>query len=320
MSTSTRSPSVTVVLPTHDRPRLLAEAIASVRAQTWENWDLIVVDDASDPPASIPDDPRCALIRNVRSRGGAEAKNAGAFQARGDVLAFLDDDDLYAPSYLQRAVAALAEDPELDVVFMGVSWFGERSEAGQRAYEQAMGALLSTLHPFSSPRGGVLAFEPAELFRGLLRTVPMAFQRPVVRRSSFERIGPYQADILLWDCDWAIRAALQARCGLVTDGLYMQRASGQGFSSKSDRQREHLRSNALMKQRLLEGKLEAEGQAAVRDALVELWFGAAWSSSQGGDQARALEYLWNSARIRLELGQLRLLARILARAIGLVRG
>ena len=87
MSTSTRSPSVTVVLPTHDRPRLLAEAIASVRAQTWENWDLIVVDDASDPPASIPDDPRCALIRNVRSRGGAEAKNAGAFQARGDVLA-----------------------------------------------------------------------------------------------------------------------------------------------------------------------------------------------------------------------------------------
>lgn len=148
----------------------------------------------------------------------------------------------------------------------------------------------------------------------------MAFQRPVVRRSSFERIGPYQADILLWDCDWAIRAALQARCALVTDGLYMQRASGQGFSSKSDRQREHLRSNALMKQRLLEGKLGAEGRAAVRDALVELWFGAAWSSSQGGDQPRALEYLWNSARIRLELGQLRLLARILARAIGLVRG
>lgn len=75
-----------------------------------------------------------------------------------------------------------------------------------------------------------------------------------------------------------------------------------------------------MKQRLLEGNLKADDRAAVRDALVELWFGAAWSSSQGGDQLRALEYLWNSARIRLEFGQLRLLVRILARAIGLVRG
>lgn len=319
MSALTRSPSVTVVLPTHDRPGLLAEAIASVRAQTYENWDLIVVDDASDPPASITDDPRCAIMRNVRSVGGAEAKNAGAFLARGDLVAFLDDDDLYAPSYLERAVAILSENPELDVVFMGVSWFGERGEAGQSAYEQAMGALMSAIRPCPTP-GGALAFEPAELFRGLLRTVPMAFQRPVVRRSSFERIGSYQADILLWDCDWAIRAALHAKCALVTDGLYMQRASGQGFSSKSDRQREHLLSNALMKQRLVEGRLDARERGAVRDAVVELWFGAAWSSSQGGDQRRAFEYLWNSAKIRPEFRQVRLLARILARAIGLVRG
>lgn len=267
MNAPSRSPSITVVLPTHDRPRLLAEAIASFRAQTYGNWDLIVVDDASEPPALAPDDPRCAVIRNARSCGGAEAKNAGAFLARGDLVAFLDDDDLYAPSYLERAVAVLVKNPELDVVFMGVSWFGERGEAGQRSYEQAMAALISSIRPLSA-LGGAVAFEPEELFRGLLRTVPMAFQRPVVRRAAFERIGPYQEDILLWDCDWAIRAALQAKCALVTDGLYMQRASGQGFSSKSDRRREHLLSNALMKQRLLEGKLDARERGAVRDALV----------------------------------------------------
>lgn len=309
MRTSSSSPRISVVLPTHDRPDLLAEAIESVRAQTHGNWQLIVVDDASTPPAAVPDDARIEIIRNASSCGGAQSKNIGARHATGDLLAFLDDDDLYAPTYLERASAALSENSEIDVVFMGVSWFGERGEAGQRAYEKAMESLIANLSPFTT-RGDVVVFDREKLFNGLLRTVPMAFQRPVLRRSMFERVGSYQPDILLWDCDWAIRAALQAKCALISDGLYLQRAAGQGFSSQHDRRTEHLRSNVLMKKRLLQTPLSAAQHSATKEALKDLWFGAAWSSYRDGKLAIALEYLWNSARINPTPAHLKLLIRI----------
>lgn len=197
---------------------------------------------------------------------------------------------------------------------MGVSWFGERGEAGQRAYDLAMQSLLAKQHP-SPVRCGAIAFDRKRLFEGLLRTVPMAFQRPVVRRSSFERIGLYQADILLWDCDWAIRAAMLSNCALIADGLYLQRAQGQGYSSQHDRRAEHLRSNVLMKERLLRSQLAPGQKHEVRAALAELWFGSAWSSYQSDDQVLALRHLWNSAKIRPRLSHLKLLARVFARLL-----
>lgn len=311
MSEPLNSPRISVVLPTHNRPELLAEAVASISAQAYDDWELIVVDDASSPPAHLPEGIRARVIRSESSRGGAESKNRGASMATGDLLAFLDDDDLYAPTYLERAVAVLSENPDLDLVFMGVSWFGERGAAGQRAYDDAMQNLLARLKPYSC-RSGALIFDRARLFAGLLRAVPMAFQRPVVRRTSFERIGPYQPDILLWDCDWAIRAALHGNCALVTDGLYLQRAAGQGFSSQHDRRAEHLRSNVLMKERLLQSHLAPWQRQEVCAALAELWFGAAWSSCQNDDQDAALRHLWNSAKIRPRAAHLKLLARIVA--------
>lgn len=311
MNTTQKLPRITVILPTHNRPVLLAEAIASVRSQTYEGWDLIVVDDASEPPAIVPEDSRIELIRNECSCGGAESKNVGVRRATGELIAFLDDDDLYAPTYLERAVAALAKSPAVDGVFMGVSWFGERAEAGQGAYEYAMRALMKSLS--SSPeQDGVITFERAGLFRGLLRTVPMAFQRPVFRRASFERVGFYQSDILLWDCDWAIRAALDCNCALVVDGLYMQRAEGQGYSSNRDRRGEHLSSNALMKERLLERDLTDTQRTATRNAIADLWFDAAWSSARSGARGLALKYLKHSATASPRFAQLRLFVRVLA--------
>ena len=109
-------PSVSVIIPTRDRPDLLRRAVASVRAQTLSPTEVIVVDDDGGVAAAPPlADPAVQVVGNDRARGASGARNCGAASARGSVLAFLDDDDAWAPTYLATAVAKLAAE-RLDVV------------------------------------------------------------------------------------------------------------------------------------------------------------------------------------------------------------
>jgi glycosyltransferase involved in cell wall biosynthesis len=97
----TKGPLTSVVIPTHNRAALLARAIRSVQAQTYDNLEIIVVDDLStDNTRDIVQgfgDPRIRYIRHETNRGGSAARNTGIRAARGDVIAFLDDDDEWDP-------------------------------------------------------------------------------------------------------------------------------------------------------------------------------------------------------------------------------
>ncbi len=105
MAGTVDEPTVTVVLPTRDRPEGLRAAIDSALAQTYGPLEIIVVDDGSLPPAQVG--PEARLVRLDRPAGPGAARNRGAAEAKGDVLAFLDDDDRWRPDYLNRQVAAL---------------------------------------------------------------------------------------------------------------------------------------------------------------------------------------------------------------------
>lgn len=99
-------PLFSIVMPTHNRPEYLAEAVASIVAQSFEDWELIVVDDAGLIPAEVPNDPRIQLMRHEASRGPAAARNTGLDIARGKYVAFLDDDDAWTTRRLANALAA----------------------------------------------------------------------------------------------------------------------------------------------------------------------------------------------------------------------
>jgi glycosyltransferase involved in cell wall biosynthesis len=120
MTSSTR-PLVSVVLPAHNRERVLADAIGSVRQQTMSDWELIVVDDASDDgTAAIAEefareDARIQVRRHPINRGAQAARNTGIRVARGDWISFLDSDDEYFPYSLEDRIAAAAE-TKMDVV------------------------------------------------------------------------------------------------------------------------------------------------------------------------------------------------------------
>lgn len=97
---------VSIVLPTKDRPRELARAVRTVLAQTHEDWELLVVDDASEPAAAIGvNDPRIHVHRHDTPRGVSAARNMALASARGEWVALLDDDDLWAPEKLERQLA-----------------------------------------------------------------------------------------------------------------------------------------------------------------------------------------------------------------------
>ena len=95
-------PHVSIILPTFNRPALLQRSLASVLAQRGVEIEAIVVDDGSEPPASIDGSTGAVLIR-TGNRGASAARNAGLARARGEHVMFLDSDDWLEPD----AAAAL---------------------------------------------------------------------------------------------------------------------------------------------------------------------------------------------------------------------
>jgi glycosyltransferase involved in cell wall biosynthesis len=249
-------PAVSVILPTHNRPHLLGEALASLIAQKERRWEAIIVDDASDIPVDISPysdrlDGRARVVRHTYRQGGAAAKNTGIAHATAPLVAFLDDDDVYADDYLSRAIDVLGRHRELDLLHMGVSWFGARRESSEQAYEAAMKIVLAEAH--GTPLEADVIKFGRDLIAALLKTIPMAFQRPVVRARALREIGPYEALCFAWDCDWALRAALHGNTALLDVGLYRQRVDGQQYSSHPSRERDRLLSVIESKDRLYLG-------------------------------------------------------------------
>ena len=109
--------AISVVIPAHNAARFLAEAVASVRAQTLPATEIIVVDDGStDGTAPLAEQLGVKVLTQKQAGAGA-ARNCGAEAATGEWLAFLDADDLWVPEKLAGQLAALRTQPGTDVVF-----------------------------------------------------------------------------------------------------------------------------------------------------------------------------------------------------------
>ncbi|HVM26215.1 MAG TPA: glycosyltransferase family 2 protein, partial [Mycobacteriales bacterium] len=98
----------TIIIPTHDRPALVLDAVESALAQTAGDVEVLVVDDASATPVVLPAHPRLRLVRLPANRGGAAARNVGLREASGRWVTYLDDDDVLLPDHLRVALEALA--------------------------------------------------------------------------------------------------------------------------------------------------------------------------------------------------------------------
>lgn len=241
--TDSTAPRVSVVVPTHNRPDLLREALASIAAQTCTDWEVVVVDDGSTPPidASALEavvGGRLRLVRHDQPRGVAAARNSGFAAARGELIAQLDDDDRLAPEALSAATQVLRD---ADVAFIGVAAFGDEAEDVNRRQRSATRRTLRLANTHAGDEDCVVTFDD-RLFAALLLGVPAAFQHPVFRRAVLDAVSPMANDH--WpESAWAVEAAARGlRCVLLDRPLYQWRRDGQSYFSQatlSSRMHEH---------------------------------------------------------------------------------
>jgi len=152
----TRAPLVSVVLIFLNAEAFLEEAIESVLAQTWNDWELLLVDDGStDRSTSIAR--RYAELQGERitylehdghmNRGKSTSRNLGLQRARGEYVAFLDADDVWLPAKLARQVATLSRNPEAVMLYGPTQyWHSWAPEARQRDFRGVLGVRAGVLY------------------------------------------------------------------------------------------------------------------------------------------------------------------------------
>jgi len=176
-----RSPRVSVIIPCYNTARFVAEAVKSVFSQTYRDYEVVVVNDGS------PDTPELEQVlapwRNkityvhTENCGLAGARNNGIRASRGELIALLDSDDIWEPTFLQVLVGMLAENPGIDVVYSDAVLFGLTDSPGQK---------LMNLFP---PREEIT-------FDSILSSRVWVFVVScIVRREALVRVGGFDKDL-----------------------------------------------------------------------------------------------------------------------------
>jgi glycosyltransferase involved in cell wall biosynthesis len=134
---------VSIVTPFLNPGRFLREAVESVLAQTYPSWELLLVDDGSTDgstaiaqafAAAAPDRIRYLAHDGRANRGASASRNVGTRHARGDLIAFLDADDVYLPAKLEAQVPLLDARPDAGMLYAGTEyWYGWTGRAEDRA-------------------------------------------------------------------------------------------------------------------------------------------------------------------------------------------
>jgi glycosyltransferase involved in cell wall biosynthesis len=240
------TPAVSVVLATYNYGRYLAGALESALAQTMPDFEIIIIDDGStdntkEVTTSYLSDPRVTYHRTDH-RGQPAAKNVGIRQARAPLVAFLDADDLWLPSKLEKQLPLFAADPALGVVH------------SRRTLMDEQGRPLQFSQP-DLPRGRVLP----QLFRQNF----ICFSSAVVRRQVFDRVGMFDESLALAiDYDLWLRAAKHYPFDYVDEPLVKYRT---GHASLSRRTEERLKTAVRIMDRFLD---DHGGRALLPPALV----------------------------------------------------
>lgn len=150
-------PLVSVIMIFFNEEKFIEEAIASVLAQTYEHWELLLVDDGSSDSSTIiarnyaeqyPEKIHYLEHENHQNRGMSATRNLGISKAKGEYLAFLDGDDVYLPQKLEQQVKILNSQPEATIVYgITMDWFSwtGNPEDSQRDVIPSLGIATNTL-------------------------------------------------------------------------------------------------------------------------------------------------------------------------------
>lgn len=223
------APAVSVMMPAYNAAAYIGQAIESVLAQTFADWELVIVDDGSGDDtyavAAAYHDPRIRIFQQ-QNGGEAVARNIALRHMRGALVAFLDSDDLFLPDHLARTTAYLQENPQFHAVYSDGYYCNQRGER---------------LKPLSADRRGPFS---GDIFEQIVRASDVfgpptcvLLQRHIVDRHNLQFdpkivIGP--------DWDFMTRYSEHAQFGHIVAHTCLYRVHDTNVTLRVDRRRRAL--------------------------------------------------------------------------------
>lgn len=202
-------PKVSVIIPTYNREKYLPEAIDSVLNQTFQDFELIIVDDGSTDNTKEILKPYLSKIRYIyqKNKGPSAARNTGIRYSTGEWIAFLDADDIWLLYKLKLQVKYLEEHPDIALVYADLGVFNEKGVIEKNHY-------LS--RKISRPTGYI--FQEL-VMRPLISTITV-----MVRKSIFDTVGLFSEDLLIGeDYELWLRIAKNYKIGYLPKVVAMYR-------------------------------------------------------------------------------------------------
>ena len=258
----TAAPTVSVIVPTYNRRALLEGAVQCILEQTYEDFELILVDDGStdDSLAFIESrfsDPRIRTFRKDNG-GSACARNYGVAQARGQYVAYLDSDDRWLPQFLQSQLACAAAHPEADLVLANARYEGGWKHEGCAVFERKSWKTPDSIDAMCNGAWALPScmLLPTEIARKVPWEVAYPFAEDTAFLFDFNTQGlklVENPDVLALYCKHdgseAEPQKIDSRCTLATDHIallesFLDRTSGENREQLLERVHEKRRSLA----------------------------------------------------------------------------
>lgn len=212
-------PMVSIILPTYNRAHLISRAIRSLLQQTYQDFEIVIIDDAStDNTKEVINsfnDPRIRYLNHEINRGLSAARNTGIKASKGEYLAFQDDDDLWTKDKLEKQMHIFDENAKIGVVYSGII----RIKSGKEIYE----------HPPDNVKKNGYVYK--EVFYDL----PIYMVTAVIKKSCFDKIGLFDESLPSFeDKDIFIRLSKHFEFRLVDKPLVISWVSPDSLTRNTD--------------------------------------------------------------------------------------
>lgn len=277
------SPLVSVVIPVYNGAKYLAAAVESALAQTYQPIEIIAVDDGStDDSPELIDSYGSRVIAVKQSNGGvASARNAGRLRARGNFVAFLDQDDWWLPEKVEKQVRLFLSDQRVGLVHTAV-----------KHYDEVTGAFVEPLNPNAHPEELV-----GSCYDRLLSGNAICNSSVMVRRELLDAVGGFNTEICgntVQDYDLWLRLAEESAFAYVPEELMVFRLHpGQGTWNR--------RQMLTQEIRLLEGRPSQPARAdssLLAARLAALWYELGIAHLDASERREARRCFARSIRTR----------------------
>jgi glycosyltransferase involved in cell wall biosynthesis len=218
MFNTNTSPKVSIIISTYNGEKYIGETIESIKNQTWKNWELIIIDDGSEDStceiiAGIKDE-RIKLYKAGRIGINGRIKNIALSKASGELIAFIDHDDLWATAKLEKQVALLQQYPEAGFSLTGGYNFRIKGEPLEYFYKKREGIRIDNI------------FLP--IFRSEIAVWTQAL---LVRRQCIEVAGPFSETSFFADPEFIFSLAYHFKAVILYESLMYHRLHDTNYTS-----------------------------------------------------------------------------------------